>query len=101
VIAVVVIGGVAVLYGGLAAVLFHGRRQPDVASDVVTERLRRRVIVTIKTGEAFAGVLFAADHTALVLRETTALAYGPKSEHVAVDGEALILLADVAYLQLP
>ena len=68
---------------------------------LLIERRRRRVLVTLKTGEAFSGVLFAVDRDAIVLRDALAVAYGARSENVAVDGEALILRPDIAYLQLP
>jgi small nuclear ribonucleoprotein (snRNP)-like protein len=42
------------------------------------------VIVTLKDGQAFSGVLYSTDHEALVLREAEALAYGPKRENVIV-----------------
>lgn len=68
---------------------------------LLADRRRRRVLVTLKTGEAFSGVLFAVDRDAIVLREAVAVAYGARSENVAVGGEALILRSDIAYLQLP
>lgn len=73
----------------------------STATGLLNERRRRRVLVTLKTGEAFSGVLFAVDRDAIVLREAVAVAYGARSENVAVDGEALILRSDIAYLQLP
>lgn len=68
---------------------------------LLVDRRRRQVLVTLKTGEAFSGVLFAVDRDAIVLREAVAVAFGPRSENVAVDGEALILRVDIAYMQLP
>ena len=73
----------------------------STTTGLLIERRRRRVLVTLKTGEAFSGVLFAVDRDAIVLREAVAVAYGARSENVAVDGEALILRPDIAYLQLP
>lgn len=71
------------------------------ANGLLTSSRRRRVLVTLKTGEAFSGVLFSVDRDAVLLREVTAVAYGPKSEDVPVGGEVLILRADIAYLQMP
>lgn len=68
---------------------------------LMAERLRRKVLVTLKSGDGFSGVLFSADRDCLVLREAVAVAYGPRSESVPVGGELLILRADVAYMQLP
>lgn len=60
---------------------------------------KRRAIVTLKTGDSFAGVLYDVDREAVTLRNAEMLTAGERS--VAVDGEVLILRADVAYLQLP
>jgi small nuclear ribonucleoprotein (snRNP)-like protein len=69
---------------------------------LIREHLRKRVIVTLKTGEAFGGVLFSADSEALVLREAVLLEVnGTDRAAQPVDGELLVLRADVAYLQFP
>lgn len=70
-------------------------------SRVITSRLRERVIVTTKTGEAFAGILYSHDDKALVLRETQALGAGERSTDLPLDGELIVLLPDVAYIQKP
>lgn len=59
---------------------------------------RRRTIVTLKSGEAFAGVLYAVDRESLTLRNAELLTAGERA--VPVDGEVLVLRADVAYLQM-
>jgi len=89
----------ALLVAACAALAFTLWR--STTSGLLADRRRRRVLVTLKTGEAFSGVLFAVDREAIVLREAVAVAYGARSENVAVDGEALILRSDIAYLQLP
>lgn len=89
----------ALLVAACAALAFTLWR--STASGLLADRRRRQVLVTLKTGEAFSGVLFAVDREAIVLREAVAVAYGARSENVAVDGEALILRSDIAYLQLP
>lgn len=63
-------------------------------------RLRRRVLVTCKSGVSFAGVLFEADDRSLLLRDAVMLAV-PERGEVRVDGEVLVLREDVAYLQIP
>lgn len=68
-------------------------------SRVITSRLRERVVVTLKTGDAFAGLLFTHDNKALVLRETEVLGAGERRTNLALDGELILLLADVAYIQ--
>lgn len=67
----------------------------------VRDRICQRVIVTLKTGEAFEGVLFEADGGALVLRDTAAIGAGENRSDLPIDGELLVLLADVAYIQRP
>lgn len=68
---------------------------------VIRQRLRERVLVTTKDGASFAGILFQADKKALVLRETQALAAADDKSDVPVDGEVIVLLADVAFIQKP
>ena len=69
---------------------------------LIREHLRKRVIVTLKSGEAFGGVLFSADSEALVLRNAEVLdASSTDRQAQPVDGELLILRPDVAYFQFP
>lgn len=70
-------------------------------SRVITTRLRERVFVTLKTGESFSGVLFSHDDKALVLRQTEVLGAGERGTNLPLDGELIVLLADVAYIQKP
>lgn len=60
--------------------------------------MRERVIVTTKSGASFAGLLYATDRQVLVLREATQLG---GREHLPVDGELIVLWAEVDYLQRP
>lgn len=66
---------------------------------LLRNRLRHRVVVTLKSGSAFKGVLYEADSEALVLREAEQIndSRGP----VPVDGELVVLRADLDYLQVP
>lgn len=70
-------------------------------SRVISSRMRERVIVTLKTGESFAGVLFSHDDKALVLRETDALGAGENRADLRLDGELIVLLPDVSFIQRP
>lgn len=70
-------------------------------SRVISSKLRERVIVTTKTGDAFSGILYSHDGKALVLRETQALGAGERSSDLPLDGELIVLLPDVAYIQKP
>lgn len=67
----------------------------------VQDRICSRVIVTLKTGESFAGVLFEADGGALVLRDTSVIGAGENRSDLPLDGELLVLLPDVAFMQRP
>lgn len=84
-----------VLAVGVAAVAAWRSR-----SGLLAGRQRRQIIVTLKTGAAFRGVLYATDREALVLREALALAYGAQKATVPVEGELLVLRADVDYVQV-
>ena len=68
---------------------------------IFKNRWRDKVVVTLKTGESFAGVLWSSDKRALVLRNSTALGVGENRADVSVDGEVIVLLADVAFIQRP
>lgn len=70
-------------------------------SRVLSARLREHVVVTLKTGESFSGVLFSHDNKALVLRGTEALHAGENGGNLPIDGELIALLPDVAYIQRP
>lgn len=70
-------------------------------SRVFQSRLREPVIVTTKTSGAFAGVLYSEDGKALVLRDAAAVAAADDRTDIPIDGELIVLLADVAYIQRP
>lgn len=67
---------------------------------IIRQHLRKAVLVTLKTGEGFRGVLFDADGDAFVLRNAAAVeANGTDRTPTPVDGELVILRADVAFCQ--
>ena len=68
---------------------------------VLRSRLRTRVLVTTKDKATFAGVLFQEDKRAVVLREAVAVGAGEDRSDLPLDGEIIILVADVAYIQRP
>lgn len=70
-------------------------------SRVLRSRLRERFLVTTKDGAAFSGVLFSHDDKALVLRDAEAVGAGENKTNLPLDGEIIVLLSDVAYLQRP
>jgi small nuclear ribonucleoprotein (snRNP)-like protein len=67
----------------------------------VDRLLRSKVVVTLKTGESFGGVLWEHDRTALVLRKTYGVGMAEKDTNLPVDGELLLYLVDIAYVQKP
>lgn len=85
---------------GMAAAVVLGAAIWSLARDgVIARRVRDRVIVTTKTGDSFAGVLYAHDRKAMVLREAEALGVAENRTNLALDGELVVLLCDVAYIQ--
>ena len=58
-------------------------------------------MVTTKSGESFDGILYSADNSALVLRQAAAVGAGENKTDLPLDGELILLLADVAWLQRP
>lgn len=70
-------------------------------SRVLSSRLRESVLVTTKAGATFSGVLYSHDKTALVLRQALAVGEGENKSDVPLDGELIVLFADVAFIQRP
>lgn len=68
---------------------------------VLKNRWRDQVVVTLKSGESFAGVLWSNDSKAIVLRSASALAAGENRTDLPLDGEVIVLMADVSFLQRP
>lgn len=80
-----------------AAAIWVGSR-PSV---VVRSRLRQRLVVTLKSGAAFQGLLFQADRSTWVLREVVALGAADRGENVPLDGEVILAVAEIDYCQKP
>ena len=70
-------------------------------SRLFRSRLHDQVLVTLKDGSAFSGVLFDEDGKAVVIRNAEAVGAGENKANLPVDGEVLVLLADVAFIQRP
>lgn len=68
-------------------------------SRLLAERLAQQVIVTLKSGDAFSGVLWDADDRVWVLRNAQALAAGKDGAALPLDGEVIVLSADVLHAQ--
>lgn len=67
--------------------------------DILASRVRREAIVTLKTGDAFRGVVNEQDQRAIVLCSASLVDPQSDSKYVAANGEVVILVADIAYLQ--
>lgn len=68
---------------------------------LLRERLCDKVVVTLKSGPSFSGVLFKVDDRTVILRDTQALEAGPGGGPAAVDGELVLFRSDIDYLQRP
>lgn len=73
----------------------------EVPADGLVARVRQQVVVTLKSQAAFRGVLFEADDRVLVLRNAEVLHAGQQIAPTPVDGEIVLLVADVEFLQRP
>lgn len=63
--------------------------------------VRERVLVTLKSGEGFDGVLFRADGRSWELVQAKAVAVGDRGEDVPVNGSLILPAQNVAYAQKP
>lgn len=96
--AVVVLLVVLVVLQGLALVRGLSGREWGPRGPL-RSRMRQEALVTLKAGPTFSGVLWEQDRRALVLRN--AVQHTNEATGVPVDGELLLLWADVAYVQMP
>ncbi len=67
-------------------------------SRIVGDRIRSRVLLSLKSGEAFEGVLWDADRQVMLLRNASLV--GGDGTGQPVDGEVVVLVPDVAYIQV-
>jgi small nuclear ribonucleoprotein (snRNP)-like protein len=67
---------------------------------LIRDRMRQKVVVTLKSQATFSGVLFEVDDRSLVLRNAQALGEGDPGI-VPLDGEVVLARADVEFLQRP
>lgn len=67
---------------------------------VLRRRRLKRVIVTLKSGRAFDGVLWEHDAEAWVLRNAEAIGANP-TDRVSVDGEVVLMVGEIDFTQRP
>lgn len=72
---------------------------PVPSPSVLDERMLDYVVLTLKSGTTFGGVLYVEDSGAVVLAK--AEQYLPDGARVPADGEIIVLRADVDYIQRP
>lgn len=66
---------------------------------ILKQRVRRQVLLTLKTGDAFKGIFYEGDSQAVVLRSAELADPRSDIQWVAAGGEVVVLVADVAYMQ--
>lgn len=86
---------VALAVPSAALILRDGRDR------LMRDRLRDRVVVTLKTKVSFQGVLYEVDGRTLVLRDAEALEATDTGLRLPVDGELVLARSDVEYIQCP
>jgi small nuclear ribonucleoprotein (snRNP)-like protein len=83
--------------------LLRPRPQPVVehrpAPSLLDERLLEQVVVTLKSGTTFAGVLYAEDSGAVVLCK--AEHWQRDGSRLPADGEVVVLRSDIDFIQRP
>lgn len=67
---------------------------------VLRRRRLKRIIVTLKSGATFDGVLWEHDSEAWVLRNAEVIGLG-KADRVPVDGEVVLMVKDIDFTQRP
>lgn len=90
----------AVLLAALVVLLTVTLARTSSADRLVRHRVREKVIVTMKSGEAFMGVLVDADGRSFILRDAKALT-DASDRPVSVDGELVLDRTHIDYMQRP
>lgn len=71
----------------------------DRTGYILKQSVKQRVLVTLKTGEGFDGLLFWADGKTWELVQAHAVGAGERGADVPVNGTLLIPAENVAYAQ--
>ncbi len=83
----------------VGAWLVTSGRRPIEQPSPLAHLERRRALVTLKTGLVFHGLLWSADEASVVLRDAESFDAGGSPR--PVDGEAVVLVADIEFVQFP
>lgn len=75
--------------------------EPEPEPAGIERLVRASIVVTMKTGETFSGVLWEETPREIVLRNAKGLGMAERGEPLPVDGELLIFVDDIAYVQKP
>lgn len=67
---------------------------------LITAQVRRLVVIELRSGDTFKGLLVKVDARSLLLRDVVAIVSAEAST-VPVDGELVVPRADVKWLQRP
>lgn len=70
-------------------------------SRLLNKRLLSRVVVTLKNGQSFEGLLYQLDAQAWFLRDASAVGVGDKNTNLPLDGEVVLLTSEIAFAQRP
>lgn len=82
---------------GLGVMVVVLLRQQKAPEDVLTRRERKQWVLTLKSGDAFRGLL--VDHDAVSVVLTSAEHFSDPQSPTPVDGEVVVLLSDLKYAQ--
>ena len=90
-----------IVFLNLAAIVGVALVWAGVHDRLLRRRTKNIVVVTLKSGLAFRGVLFEVDNQSFVLRNAEALEQAANGTHVPVDGEVFVARSEVEFLQRP
>jgi small nuclear ribonucleoprotein (snRNP)-like protein len=87
----------------MIVLLLRPRPQPVVPHEppgsIMDERLLEYVVVTLKSGTTFGGVLYEEDRRAVVLCKADHIR--PDGSKVSADGEIVVFRSDIDFIQRP
>lgn len=83
----------------VVAVLYRPRPAPLAPLTVLDERILDQVVVTLKSGSTFGGILYAEDQGAVVLAKAENIAADGKK--TPADGEIVLLRETIDFIQRP